>query len=490
MQSYLRPDKVALVDLASAREWTYRQLDRFVAGCVSVLIARGACHGDRVACLSKNRAEIVVLHHACARLGAIFVPLNWRLSATELEFLLDDCRPSLSYGDAQAGDLGLEHEAIDALAAQCAGAAAAPASPVDPDQPSLILYTSGTTGRPKGALLSERNLTETAINFTMLGNTNVDSTFLCDSPMFHVIGLVTNIRPALFNGGRVLVSDAFLPERTLARLMDPSLAITHYFCVPQMAHALRQDDSFDPLRLQHLTAIFTGGAPHPESQIREWLRDGVPIVDGFGMSETGTVFGMPVDTGLIEQKAGCVGVPTPRVHARLVGTDNVEVATGVAGDLQLRGENLFRRYWGQDDEYRAAMTADGWFRTGDVAMQDDDGYFRIVDRRKDMFISGGENVYPAEIEAVACTNAAVAECAVVGVPDKRWGEVGFMFIVTKPTSKPDLQSILQLLDEKLARYKIPKHSAVIDTLPRNAAGKVSKNDLRKDAIRRLDKELR
>ncbi len=485
MQARLRPDKVALVDLVSDRKWSYRQLDHFVATCVSVLTTRGTGQADRIACLSRNCAEMVVLHHACARLGAIFVPLNWRLSAAELEFLLDDCRPSLLYGDTQVEELGFEYESVASLSAECAQANPAKDSWVDPDLPSLILFTSGTTGRPKGALLSERNLTETAINFTLLGNVNTDSTFLCDAPMFHVIGLVTNVRPAFFAGGRLLVSDAFDPDRTLDRLMDSSLEITHYFCVPQMANILRQCKSFDASRLGHLTAIFTGGAPHPEPQIREWLNDGIPIVDGFGMSEAGTVFGMPIDPELIARKAGCVGIPTPRVQARVVDENGAERAAGVPGDLQLRGENLFQGYWGLEDEYQATVTKDGWFRTGDIATKDDGGYYRIVDRQKDMFISGGENVYPAEIEAIVCGNMAVAECAVVGVPDERWGEVGFLFVVGKPEIDLDLQSLLNSLDGRLARYKIPRHASAIEKLPRNAAGKLLKADLRDQAAKRL-----
>lgn len=194
---------------------------------------------------------------------------------------------------------------------------------------------------------------------------------------------------------------------------------------------------------------------------------------------------MPLNTELIALKAGCVGVPTPRVQARLIDDTGVKTSAGAPGELQLRGENVFRGYWGLDEEYRASKTPDGWFRTGDVATRDNDGYFRIVDRKKDMFISGGENIYPAEVEAVACRCAAVAECAVVGVPDDRWGEVGYLFVAGKPNTKPDLQAILELLAERLARYKIPKHATLIDKLPRNAAGKVLKSSLRSDGINRL-----
>ncbi len=488
MQARLRPDKAAIADLASGRTWTYAQLDEYVARSAAFLADRGTRIGDRVACLSRNRAEIVVLHLACARLGAIFVPLNWRLSPAELKYLLDDAEPRLLFGDEGAAEAGFDGEPIDGLAETVAGLPVDMACAADPDRPSLILYTSGTTGRPKGAVLSERNLTETAINFTILGSVGVGSTFLCDAPMFHVIGLVTNIRPPLLNGGTVLVSDGFVPERTLHRLMDAELGVTHYFCVPQMAQALRMEATFDASRLRHLTAIFTGGAPHPEARIREWLEDDIPIVDGFGMSEAGTVFGMPVDRSIIDRKAGSVGVPTFRVEARIANDARIETAADVAGELQLRGENLFRGYWGRDEDYRAAMTDDGWFRTGDIAIRDEDGYYRLVDRKKDMFISGGENVYPAEIEAVVCRLPEVAECAVVGVPDERWGEVGYLFVVSKPDAGIDSDAILDFLDSRIARYKRPKYVGFVDALPRNAAGKVLKPDLRSFAARNLDTE--
>lgn len=208
-----------------------------------------------------------------------------------------------------------------------------------------MLYTSGTTGRPKGVLLSERNLAETAINFAILGEVDSQSSFLCESPMFHIIGMVTSIRPAFLNGASIAISDGFIPERTLARMADPALRISHYFCVPQMALSLRAADGFSPDSLKGLKAIFTGGAPHPAPQINAWLDDGIAIVDGYGMSEAGTVFGMLLDREIIAAKAGCVGLPTPRVQCRLVGESAEQVAEGEPGELQLKGDNITIGYW-------------------------------------------------------------------------------------------------------------------------------------------------
>lgn len=467
----------AVTELSTDRHWTYESFDSFVDTVAGSLIGRGVKVGDRVACLAQNCAEIIALHLACARLGAIFVPLNWRLSAAEIRQLLKDCDPSVLFSDGLAQEHGLAAEDIRCVADQGTDRALAPDVTISPDLPSLMLYTSGTTGRPKGVLLSERNLAETAINFSLLGEVDSKSRFLCESPMFHIIGMITSIRPVFLVGGSLVLSDRFVPDRTYQRLANPNLGITHYFCVPQMALAIRGAEGFDPARLCCLKAIFTGGAPHPAPQIRAWLRDGIAIVDGYGMSEAGTVFGMPLDRDMIDSKAGCVGLPTPRVETRIVDIAGHPVPTGVPGELQLRGDNITIGYWRQQEQFEKSRTADGWFCTGDIVVKDDDGYHRITDRKKDMFISGGENVYPAEVEAVLAAYPGVRELAVVGVPDDRWGEVGCLFYVSEDADAR-LEDIEAFLMGKLARYKIPKKIIKVDTVPRNGVGKVLKHQLR------------
>jgi len=296
--------------------------------------------------------------------------------------------------------------------------------------------------------------------------------------MFHIIGMVTSARPALLRGATIVISDGFTPDRTLARLADPALGITHYFCVPQMALSLRAAESFAPGMLANLKALFTGGAPHPEAQIRDWLRDGIAIVDGYGSTECGTVFGMALDRDIINRKAGSVGVPTPRVETRLVDTEYNPVPEGTAGELQVRGDNVTVGYWQRENDYRNAMTDDGWFCTGDIARRDEDGFYYIVDRKKDMFISGGENVYPAEIEALLAKYPGVRELAVVGVPDQKWGEVGCVFYASDDTTVT-ADEFNHYLEGKLARYKLPKSARRVDQLPRNSAGKLLKPELRK-----------
>lgn len=478
MQARLRPGALAVADLTSDRRWTYAEFDEAVARCASALIARGVTAGDRVAALSKNCAELVMLHLACARLGAIYVPFNWRLAADELQWLIGDAEPKLLVLDTTLDHAAFEGVYLETLRDEIEGSPPYRGGPIDRDKPSLILYTSGTSGKPKGALLSERNLAETAINFSILGAVCDKSVFLCDSPMFHVIGLVTNVRPAMMRGGSLLISDGFVPARTLARLGDPALKVTHYFGVPQMAQVLRADPAYDPQKLKGLTALFTGGAPHPAANIRAWLRDGVPVVDGFGMSEAGTVFGMPLDPDLIDRHAGSVGVATPRVGARIVDAAGADLPAGEPGELLLKGDNITLGYWRREQETKEAFTEDGWFRTGDIARMNEEGFYWLVDRRKDMFISGGENVYPAEIEAVVAGVDGVKEAAVIGVPDERWGETGRLFWVARDGAAIDQRAIEDALNAKLARYKLPKYYTKIDALPRNGAGKVLKTVLR------------
>lgn len=476
LNAQLRPQKLAVKDLCHNRQWRYKEFHRFVGCCATLLLAYGAGYGARVACLSKNRAEIVALHLACARIGAIFVPLNWRLSVLEINTLIADCQPHVIFGDSIAADKGIECIDIDRVCSSCDQMEPQhPAAPAG-DLPSLILYTSGTTGKAKGVVLTENNIMETAINFSVLGEVDSNSAFLCESPMFHVIGMITSVRPAFFCGGHLLISDGFIPERTLNHLADPELGISHYFCVPPMAAALRSCDSFTPAKFSGLKALFTGGAPLQLEAIKEWLGDGIAIVNGYGSTEAGTVFGMPLDREIIAQKGASAGIPTPRTRARIVNPAGQALPPGEPGELQLMADSLTGGYWQRHEDFNRTRTEDGWFRTGDIATVDEDGFFTIVDRKSDMYISGGENVYPAEIEGLLVEYPGIDEFAVVGVRDAKWGEVGCLFYVAE--AEISVEQLAGYLKDKLARYKLPQRTLKVSVLPRNAAGKLVKQALR------------
>ncbi|MCG8440302.1 MAG: AMP-binding protein, partial [Caulobacterales bacterium] len=366
LQARLRPATVALHDLTTDRRWTYAEADLAVSSAVAALARLGVGAGDRVALYAKNCADTVLLHFACARRGAMLVPYNWRLAAEEIAALNADAEPRLILVDEGLPDPGLDAISMEAWRDEVETADVPADSVFDHDRASLILYTSGTTGRPKGAVLTEGNLAATAHNFAILGAVGAGSVFLCDAPMFHVIGLVANVRPVLLCGGTLLVSDGFDPERALRRLMDEDLGVTHYFCVPQMAHALRAQKSYDPDRLRRLAGLFTGGAPHAAAQIEAWLDDGIAAVDGYGMSEVGTLCSMPLDLGLIRRHAGAVGVAPPGVALRIGDGEGRAAPEGEPGEVFVQGPNVFTGYWRDDTATKDAFTEDGWFRTGDV----------------------------------------------------------------------------------------------------------------------------
>jgi fatty-acyl-CoA synthase len=484
-----QPERLACVELATGRRWTYAQLDRSIARMITVLLARSIRDGDRIAVLARNSVWQLVLQQALMRLGAIFVPLNWRLAPAEIDQLLADAEPALFVVDEScaklAGDCAVPSplESLEALA-QVSDAAAPAESDraTDADAASIILYTSGTSGRPKGVIVSERNAFFTAVNFGVLGRMNNDSTYLCDSPMFHVIGLLTSIRPALMQGATMLVSAGFDPAATFARLSDPALGVTHYFCVPQMAAMLREAPGFDASQLTNLTALFTGGAPNPPQNVRAWLAEGVTMADGFGMTEAGTVLGMPPERDVIGAKAGSAGLPAPTLSLRIVDEQGAVLGLDEVGELQIRGPNITPGYWRRPDETAKALTQDGWFRSGDLARRDAEGFYTLVDRRKDMFISGGENIYPAEVEQVLLGHPAVAEAAVIGVPDAQWGEVGRAFVVARASEADLAAALARHCSGRLAKYKIPKRFILVDALPRTGSGKVMKQKLRDAAL--------
>ncbi|WP_279482387.1 AMP-binding protein [Aureimonas sp. SK2] len=481
LHAQARPDKLALVDLASGRRWTYSALDRAIEQARAALGALGIGPGGRLAAVARNSADLVIAQQACLRSGAIFTPLNWRLALAELDAILADCTPTVVLTDGTAGfspRAGTQLLDVAAFAALCEAATAGPRGlPGDAGRPCVILYTSGTSGVPKGVILTPQTLFFTGVNFGVLGQVTSKSVFLAESPMFHVIGLVTSIWPPLVQGGTVLVSAGFDPAVTNGRLADRALGITHYFCVPQMAAALRDAEGFRPDDWS-LEALFTGGGPNPPANIRWWLERGVAMVDGYGMTEAGTILGMPLDPALIAAHAGAVGQAGPATAIRIIDALDRDVPDGTAGEIIVKGPHVTPGYWNRPAERESAFTPDGWLRTGDIAVRDADGFVSIVDRRKDMFISGGENVYPVEIESVLADHPAVSLAAVIGVPDTRWGEVGHAFVILKPGCEDAEWELRVHCEGRLARYKVPKHFQIVEELPRTSTGKIRKNRLR------------
>lgn len=488
-----RGSALALVDLATSRQWSWAEFDRAVNRVANWLIGQlGPKSGERVATVSKNSADMILLQLGCMRAGAIFVPLNWRLADREILDLLADATPALLFVDAGvavgSGDHVPEFPLVRHLLADLSGLtqaaddhAPAHSARSDWEAPATLLYTSGTSGKPKGVMVSEANAYWGATNF-MLGNAvSQDSVFLCDMPLFHTAGLFANARSPILSGGTLLVSQGFDPVTTLARLSDPALGVTHYFCVPQMAQMLWNQPGFDPQALRRLRVLATGGAPNPAAQITRFVDAGIMMSDGFGMTETCSNFAMPVsDPDVIKAKSGSIGLPFVSVQAQIVNEDGSPVEPGAVGELWVCGPSITKGYWNQP-ELTARAFHDGWFKTGDAARCDEDGFYFLVDRKKDMYISGGENVYPAEVEAAIAEIAEVAECAVIGVADEAWGEVGRAFVIPVAGKQVTADQVIAHCKQRLARFKCPKTVVITDNIPRTASGKVQKHRLKEIA---------
>jgi fatty-acyl-CoA synthase len=485
------PTRLAVHDFTSGLHQTYAQFDDAVDRAAHVLRSLlGNPHGQRVAVLSRNSAEMLTLHFACVRTGAMFVPLYWRLAAAEIGFMLDDCEPGLivleeMFADRATGNtiprLMLDDSATGLRARM--QAAPAPAAPglgvaVPGDTPITILYSSGTTGKPKGVIITQLNAFAGALNLALGTNCSADSVFLCDMPMFHTAGLFAAARVPLLVGGTVHISQKFDAPVTYERLADPQLGITHYFCVTQMAMMMRQLPGFEGTRLARLQALITGGAPNPPAHILRWIEDGVMMVNGWGMSEICSATAQPVgDLDRIRANPASVGLPHLTVELKLVDSEGRAVGVGEPGEIWARGVNVTPGYWRRPELNRTAFT-DGWFHTGDVAVRDAQGFYTIVDRIKDMFISGGENVYPAEVEAVIVELRDVADVAVLGIPDSQWGEVGCAFVVPVAGASLDAAQLASHCHSRLAKFKVPKRFEILRELPRTPSGKVQKHLLR------------
>lgn len=482
------PNKLAVFDLARSRRLSYSQLQASIDQASALLTeVSGVPAGQRVAVVSRNRAEMLILHFACIRCGAIFVPVNWRLAPAEVAIILADCRPALIIAEPEfaAHVAGSDRQCIwiDTSEAGLEARMTAARAPVPrhnstPDTPITLLYSSGTTGRSKGVIITLLNAFAGSLNLALDMHCGADSVFLCDMPLFHTAGLFAAARTPLSVGGTVLLSQKFDAPTTYERLCDLQLGVTHYFCVTQMAMSMRQLPGFDGRRLARLTALITGGAPNPEAHIRRWLDDGVAMINAWGMSEICSGTAQPLgDPQRLLDNPSAIGVPHLTLEMKLVDADGQEVGTGSVGEICVRGWSVTPGYWERPD-LDAQAFKDGWFCTGDVAIRDAAGCYTLVDRIKDMFISGGENVYPAEVEAVIVELPGISDVAVFGVPHEKWGETGAALVVIAPGSSLDPTTIEAHCKSRLAAFKVPRFFKIVATLPRTASGKVQKHVLR------------
>lgn len=487
--SLYEPEKVALVETATGRRITYGEFNAEANRVANFLEGLGVQAGERVAMLSGNCAEVLFVLFGVTKLGSIFLPLNFRLPAPELLPILHDAQPSvLIYSEEfqsvveslRAGVPTLRIIRRDALVTEAARQSAERPGreiPAHLNATQMLLYTSGTTGKPKGVILSHRMILWNAINYSVRDLHPTD-TVLVHTPMFYTGGLNVYTLPMFFLRGRVVLMPAWNADQALEVIARERVSV--FFAVPTQFLMMADSPMFEKVDLRSLRYVISGGAPCPIPLIHRLIQRGLNFKQGFGLTEVGpNCFALEERDAL--RKAGSIGFPNFSVAARLVDEDGIDVGPEEVGELIMKTPAMCDGYW-NNPEATAAALHDGWFHTGDLARRDAEGYYYIVDRKKDMYISGGENVYPAQIEQVLLQHPKVDQAAVVGVPHAKWGEVGCAAIVLRAGEQASEEEILNFCQGKLAKFKIPKSVAFVLELPRTHSGKVQKQEMKRRLV--------
>ncbi len=485
------PDKEALV--SDEKRLSYKELNHRVNQLAGAMQSRGIQYGDRVAILSYNCNEFAEVIMAAAKLGLMLVPLNWRLTPVELTFIVSDSGAQTLFYDASfattarelATKAGLKN--LISLYGESALKGSltydnfitgrpvtepTPSTPVTLDTPHIIMYTAGTTGKPKGAVLTQGASFWNAVNCIAALSITADDRDLNVLPMFHIGGIGLFTLAVFYMGGTVLLLRTFDPAKALDKIKKERVSI--FFGVPAIFLFLANQPDFQCMK--DVRVVMSGGAPLPVSLIKLYEENGLRLLQGFGMSEAAPSIAI-LDKDMYLKKAGSIGRRLMHLETRVVDEDMNDVQPGEIGELIMRGPNVMTGYWNRPEATSEAFRG-GWFHSGDLARIDEDAYLYIVDRSKDMYISGGENVYPAEVENAIYEIPEIGEAAVIGVPDQKWGEVGKAVVTVKPGKQLTEEQIITHLKGCLAKFKVPAGVIFVDALPRNAMGKVLKNTLR------------
>jgi fatty-acyl-CoA synthase len=499
------PDKLAQIDQGTGRHFTYAEMDTRAARLAAFLRSEWRARpGDRVALLAKNSTDYFDVLWACIKAGVMLLPLNWRLAEPELQFILADSGATCLLYDAEfapraaalcAALPGITHrlridydgqsaadgapaleEAIEGTAARWTMDAL-----TSHDTPLMIMYTAGTTGHPKGVLITHGMWLYNAVNITIPTALSSESVFYGVLPTFHIGGLNLYANPTLHLGGTNLIARQFDAALALRTLSDAAQGVTHFFGVPAIYLFMSQHPDFAAADLSRLKSWGCGGAPMPVATLETYAARGIVIQLGFGMTETSpTVF--LIDKRRALRKPTSVGKPLPHTRVRVVDESFADVPVGQVGEVVISGPNVTPGYWNRPDANRESFTTDAhgyrWLHSGDAGVVDEEGCIYIVDRYKDMYITGGENVYPAEVEQVLYALPAVAEAAVIGLPDAQWGESGLAVVVLRAGEALSEGEIIAHCAARLAKFKVPRAVVFVEALPRNAAGKVLKRELR------------
>ncbi len=490
------PDQLAMVDLYSERHFTYGDMELRTTKLANGLAQNmKVTKGDRIALLANNTTDYLEIEFACLKLGAVFVPLNWRLSLPELTYITSDCNPTvLIYEDIfrDAAEKISETSSIpEIIELSCSSSCVSTpyealisqsdttliASDVTHDDLWVIMYTSGTTGRPKGAMITHGMTFWNSINLLTPHHLSRDMVNLCVLPLFHTGGLNCYCNPAVHLGGLNLIMRSFEAGEVLKLFQQGKYKISHFLAVPTVFLFMSQHPLFNETDFSTLKILGVGGAPVPKELQKLYMKRGLELLNGYGMTETSPSIAVS-HLGQPETKLGSSGLPV--LHADVVIADkNKKPVTdpNQVGEIWVKGPLVTPGYYNNSQANGDAFI-DGWFRSGDAGYLDSDGYLYIVDRWKDMYISGGENVYPAEIENIIYKIPQVAEVAVIGIPDNQWGEVGEAVIVIKPEMQLSQEEVLDHCSKNLAKFKQPQKIRFIKEMPHNATGKILKRALR------------
>ncbi|MCP5094363.1 MAG: long-chain fatty acid--CoA ligase [Chloroflexi bacterium] len=491
----LTPDREALFEQATGKRYTYTELNVRANRAANFLQAKlGVQKGDRVSILAHNSVVYVDLLYGLAKIGAVFAPLNWRLVASELAYIVNNCAPNVllcgpEFVDVLSEmrpDISVKH-VVSVEGAQFETAwvyeteldAASEMEPkrpfLSPDDPACILYTSGTTGRPKGAVIPHRQIVWNNIHTVMSWGLTENDVSPIFTPMFHSGGLFVFLTPLFHLGGRIVLARSFDMDASLRTIAAEKCTVL--LGVPTLFQMWMHSPQFTQTDFSSVRWFVSGGAPCPVSLLEAWRNaTGKPFHQGYGLTEVGVNCFTMTDEESV-RKAGSVGKPVFHSMIRLVDADGNDVPIGETGELIIFGEHVSVGYWNNPEATANALRGD-WFYTGDMARQDEDGFFYIAGRYKDMIISGGENVYAAEVEAVFLEHKAVAEAAMIGQPDAKWGEVGLMVVVLSADHAATEANLRTFCQQRLARYKVPKRVIFVDKLPYSPYGKVLKPVLR------------
>jgi fatty-acyl-CoA synthase len=487
--SFLQPNKRALI--FEEHPFTYQEVNLRTNQLSHFLLELGIQKGDRVSVLLYNCHQYIETFFALSKIGAILVPLNWRLAGPELEFIIKDSVSRILIFDTEFVEvvaslrlnLNLSNGNYISVGSPCPDWAkdyekCLLENPVhEPhfevsigdEDPHILMYTSGTTGIPKGAILSHRKTFFNALNADIFYNLTSKDIMIVSRPMFHSGGLLVEAAPVLYKGGSLILKKRFRPNEILETIQKYRVTLLELPATVYQFILLECDLSqYD---LNSVRCYFTGGERVPKTMLKEYYRKGITISQIFGQTEASTITFLSPDDAVL--KIGSVGLPVFHGEVRIVDKMGKDVSPAEVGEIIIRGPTLMSGYWNRPD-LTSETIRDGWLYTGDLAKTDEEGYVYIVDREKDMYISGGENIYPAEIEKVLHSHPKIFDAGIVGVPDEKWGEVGKAFIVIKPGETMSNGEIFEFLKGKVAKYKIPKYVEFIEELPKTASGKIQK----------------